>query len=129
MARHQQELDDLQDRMESDKSRQMLALRDRLAKNHRRRMEDLRRKQDAELTSEMLDQRKELDEVRLTQVNNTLVLKLSIKRGLVITTIKLIHIGCNNRHKENELCDQKGVEKKSVPGILPALLVLEVVSL
>jgi hypothetical protein len=97
MARHQQELDDLQDRMESDKSRQMLALRDRLAKNRRRRMEDLRRKQDAELTSEMLDQRKELDEVRLTQVNNTLVLKLSIKRGHT----KLSHISCNNRHKEN----------------------------
>ena len=68
MARHQQELDDLQDKLESDKTRQMLSLRERLAKNRRRRMEDLRRKQDAELTGEMLEQRKELDEVRLKQV-------------------------------------------------------------
>ena len=73
MARHRQELDDLQDRLESEKSRQMLALRDRMAKNRRRRMEDLRRKQDAELTGEMLDHKQELDEVRLRQVSTFLI--------------------------------------------------------
>lgn len=74
MARHKEELDDLRESLESDRSRQMLLLRDSLAESRRRRMEDLRRSQDAELTNEMLEQKKELDEIRLQQVNTVFYL-------------------------------------------------------
>lgn len=68
IARHQQEMDELSEHLETDKQRRLLILHERLAENRRRRMEDLGRKQDAELTNEMLEQRKELDEIRLKHV-------------------------------------------------------------
>ncbi|KAH3741464.1 hypothetical protein DPMN_048189, partial [Dreissena polymorpha] len=65
MGQHEKEIEDLADRLENEKNRQMLALRERLANRRMRKLDDLRRRQDVERTKEMLEQKKELDEVRL----------------------------------------------------------------
>ena len=64
MSQHEHELEDLADRLENEKSRQLLALRDKMATRRQRKLEDLRRKHDVDLTKEMLEQKKELNEVR-----------------------------------------------------------------
>ena len=64
MSQHEQELEDLAEKLESEKSRQMLLLRDKMAARRQRKLEDLRRKHDVDLTKEMLEQKKEISEVR-----------------------------------------------------------------
>ena len=68
MASHEQELEDLAERLETDRDRQYLYLRDKLAQKRKRKMEELRRKQDVDLTKEMIEQKKEMDEIRMKQV-------------------------------------------------------------
>ncbi|RUS80922.1 hypothetical protein EGW08_011303, partial [Elysia chlorotica] len=70
MSAHAQDEEALAERLEMEKSRRQAALRDRLADQRRRRMEDLRRRQDAEIMNEMLDQRKEIDEIRVSQAKD-----------------------------------------------------------
>ena len=64
MSQHEQELEDLAEKLETEKSRQMLLLRDKMAARRQRKLEDLRRKHDVDLTKEMLEQKKEISEVR-----------------------------------------------------------------
>lgn len=64
MAQHEYELENLADKLENEKNRQMLALRAKMADRRQRKLEDLRRRQDVELTREMLEQKKEADELR-----------------------------------------------------------------
>ena len=68
MAAHQQELRLLAERLDSQRNRQQMALREKLAAKRRRRTQDLRRKQELELTKEMIEQKKELDEIVKNQV-------------------------------------------------------------
>lgn len=68
MAAHEKELADLASQMESEKTRQILATREKLAEKRRKKMEELRRRQEVELTKEALEQQKELDEMRLKRV-------------------------------------------------------------
>ena len=68
MASHEQELEDLAERLETDRDRQYLNLRDKLAQKRKRKMDELRRKQDVDLTKEMIEQKKEMDEIRMKQV-------------------------------------------------------------
>ena len=68
MASHEQELEDLAERLDADRDRQYLNLRDKLAQKRKRKMEELRRKQDVDLTKEMIEQKKEMDEIRMKQV-------------------------------------------------------------
>ena len=63
MAAHERELDILSEHLDSQRHRQQVALREKLAENKRRRAQALRRKQEVELTKEMIEQKKELDEV------------------------------------------------------------------
>jgi len=65
MAQHEKELEDLADKLENEKNRQMLALRERLANRRTRKLDDLRRRQDVDRSKELLEQKKELDGVRL----------------------------------------------------------------
>lgn len=48
--------------------RQQLSIRDKLAAKKKKRMNELKRKQDMEMTQEWLNQKKELDEIKLSQV-------------------------------------------------------------
>ena len=60
---HARELEDIEDRLEGERTRQQLALRDRLAERKKRLLEDQRRKQELELAKENIEQKKELREV------------------------------------------------------------------
>ena len=68
LASHQQELDDLEERLHNDRVRQTLTLRDQLAQRRRRRLDKLRHKQESEMTREVLEQQKEVEDIRLKQV-------------------------------------------------------------
>lgn len=69
MASHEQELQDLEERLENDRHRQFLSLREKLNAKRNRKMDELRRKQDVESTKEMIEQRKEVDEIKLKKVS------------------------------------------------------------
>ena len=69
MASHKQELANLSDRLDHDKQRQMLALRDKLAQNRKQKLNILRRKQEGEMTREAMIQQRELDEIRGKKVS------------------------------------------------------------
>ncbi|XP_071497013.1 uncharacterized protein [Diadema antillarum] len=60
---HARELEDIEDRLESERTRQQLSLRDRLAERKKRLLEDQKRKQGLELAKESIEQKKELREV------------------------------------------------------------------
>ena len=68
MASHEHELQILSERLDTDRQRSLMSTRDKIAERKRRKMKELRRKQEAELTKEMLTQKKEVDEVRTKQV-------------------------------------------------------------
>ena len=68
MASHEQELHTLSEHLDSERQRALMATRDKLAERKRRMMKEQRRKQEAELSKEMLTQKKELDEIRTKQV-------------------------------------------------------------
>ena len=68
MASHQHELDLLSEHLDNQRNRQQVALREKLAENKRRRAQALRRKQEMELTKEMIEQKKELDEIVTKEV-------------------------------------------------------------
>ena len=80
MAKHGQELDDLADKLENEKNRQMLALRAKMADRRQRKLEDLRRRQDVEATREMLEQKKEANELKLKKAKT--VERQAIKDGI-----------------------------------------------
>ena len=68
---HEHELQLLSDKLEQEHIRQQLTIRDKLAAKKKRRMEELKRKQDMEMTKEWLTQKKELDEIKLSQVKSS----------------------------------------------------------
>ena len=68
MASHEHELQLMAEKMDADRQRQMVTLRDRMSDRRRRRMDDLRRKQEVALTKEVLTQEKEVNEVRTVKV-------------------------------------------------------------
>lgn len=70
MESHEQEIEDLVEQLTNDKSRQQLALRDKLVIRRQQKMNELRRKQELELTKEMLEQKKEVDEIGLKKVSS-----------------------------------------------------------
>ena len=74
MASHQHELDLLSEHLDNQRNRQQVALREKLAENKRRRAQALRRKQEMELTKEMIEQKKELDEIVTKEVRFSLCL-------------------------------------------------------
>ena len=65
MAKHEHELEELADKLDKEKERQLFALRMKLDNRRQRKLEDLRRKHDVDMAKEMLDQKKELNEIRL----------------------------------------------------------------
>ena len=68
MAAHEAELMDLSEKLDADRARKQLALRDHLTDKRKRKMAGLRRRQDAELVQESLQQSQELSELKTKQV-------------------------------------------------------------
>jgi len=58
----------LTNKLEQENVRQQLHIRDKLAAKKKRKADELKRKHDIEMTKEWLTQKKELDEIKLTQV-------------------------------------------------------------
>nr|XP_002738967.1 PREDICTED: uncharacterized protein LOC100369241 [Saccoglossus kowalevskii] len=61
---HARELEELEDRLDSERARQQLALRDKLLERKKRMLADQKRKQEVEMAQELLAQKKELADVR-----------------------------------------------------------------
>ena len=72
MASHELELRQLTEKLDHERQRSLLQHRDKLAERKKRKQEHLRRKQEGEITQEMLIQQKELDEIRGKKVGETL---------------------------------------------------------
>ena len=64
MASHAAELELVSGKLDAEKQRQLMLMRDKMAAKRKRKMDDLRRKQEAEVARETLTQKKELDEIK-----------------------------------------------------------------
>lgn len=78
-ASHEAELQQLAERINQDRQRQLLHFRDKMAAEKKRKAANLRRKQEVELTQEMLIQQKELDEIRGKSVCLYLLVNVTVK--------------------------------------------------
>lgn len=70
MATHQQELDEIMEKMDTEKQRQQANLHQKLLERKKRRQDAQKRKQEREMAKELLEQQKELAEVRSEHVSN-----------------------------------------------------------
>ena len=90
MASHELELRQLSERLDHERQRRLLALRDKLAERKKRKVDHLRRKQEAEITQEMIIQQKELDDIRgkkVCDLNNLLLLFIGIDKVKLFQTL------------------------------------------
>ena len=69
MNAHQQEIENLVEHMENDRVRQQENLKRKLNEKRQQRLDGLRRKHDREEARELLEQAKELKDVRTNNVN------------------------------------------------------------
>ena len=67
---HEKELEDLTNRIDNDRNRQRALLQERLREKRRQKTMANRRKQEVDLTREMIQQDKELNEVRVKVVRS-----------------------------------------------------------
>ena len=77
LKQHQAEITDLEHKLDSERNRQLVALRDKLSSRKDRKLKEQKRQQELDLGKEMLEQKKELDRIRMEQVCLTLVLQQS----------------------------------------------------
>ena len=70
LAAHQQELDEIMEKIDVEKQRQQANLHQKLLERKKRRQEAQQRKQEREMAKELLEQKKELAEVRTQRVSN-----------------------------------------------------------
>lgn len=68
MALHEKELEDLTEKLESERQRQRMSLKEKLNEKRRKKEHANRRKQEVELTREMLEQDKEINDVKVKVV-------------------------------------------------------------
>ncbi len=69
MNAHQQEIENLIENMENDRTRQQDNLKRRIQERRRQRMDALQRKHEREEAREVLEQQKELKDVRANNVS------------------------------------------------------------
>lgn len=79
MNAHQQEIENLIENMENDRTRQKDNLKRRLQERRRQRMDALQRKHEREEAREVLEQQKELKDVRASNVSTQIFLYPSLK--------------------------------------------------
>ncbi|WAR00886.1 hypothetical protein MAR_025258, partial [Mya arenaria] len=80
MAQHEKELEEVADRLQKEKDRQVLALHERLANRRTRKLEDMRRRHDVDRSKEILEQKRELGEVQLKKAKEAE--REAIKEGI-----------------------------------------------
>lgn len=68
LKQHRAEITELGQRLDNEKNRQLIALRDKLATKKNSKLEEQKRQNELELQKELLEQRKDLDKVRTKQV-------------------------------------------------------------
>ena len=73
LATHQQELDEIMEKMDAEKQRQKANLHQKLLERKKQRQDAQKRKQEREMAKELLEQKKELAEVRSEHVSSILV--------------------------------------------------------
>ena len=77
MTAHQQELEEIMEKMDLEKQRQQANLHQKLLERKKRKQEAQQRKQEREMAKELLEQKRELQEVRTQHVSGT----CSVERG------------------------------------------------
>ncbi|XP_071958404.1 uncharacterized protein [Antedon mediterranea] len=70
LTAHAREIEDLEDKLDGERSRQQLQLRDKLAKRRKQLELEQKRKHEVELAKELLEQKKELADVRSAVVKD-----------------------------------------------------------
>lgn len=73
LTAHQQEVDEIMEKMDVEKQRQQASLHQKLLERKKRRQEAQQRKQEREMAKELLEQKKELAEVRTQHVSNLMI--------------------------------------------------------
>lgn len=68
MEMHQRELEELEERLDQEKNRQELSLKDKLAARKQKRLDEHRRRQEREMQREMKEMVKEREDVKTKQV-------------------------------------------------------------
>lgn len=89
MSSHEHEVQLLSDKMDNDRQRQLVTLRERMADRRKRRMDNLHRKHEVELTKEMLAQKKEVDEIRSTKVMDAAYFMIKTDDVKLIETLEM----------------------------------------
>lgn len=116
MAAHENELQTLSEQLDADRQRALMATRDKIAERKRRKLKELRRKQEADLTKEMLMQKKELDEIRGRQTREAeqKAMQEGIKENGVEDSDKVVRAVMAQRHaqEQQDLEKQYAAEKK-----------------
>ncbi|XP_033122761.1 uncharacterized protein LOC117121631 [Anneissia japonica] len=126
LTAHAREIEDLEDKLYSERARQQLQLRDRLAKRKKQLEKEQKRKHEVELAKEMIEQKKELSEVRSSVIKEKE--KKEMMEGVQGSggqnTEKIIRAVLDKRHAQ-ELIDLDGqfeAERKvAVEGALAKL--------
>lgn len=77
LTAHQQELEEIMEKMDLEKQRQQANLHQKLLERKKRKQEAQQRKQEREMAKELLEQKRELQEVRTQHVSGT----CSVERG------------------------------------------------
>jgi predicted outer membrane protein len=65
MSQHEKEMENLAEKLEMERDRQLRALGDSLSRRRNRKLEDLQRRNDTEYMRTMIDQKKEVEELHL----------------------------------------------------------------
>ncbi|KAI8480901.1 hypothetical protein Bbelb_413740, partial [Branchiostoma belcheri] len=116
LAAHEQELEDLNDRLDAERSRQQLSLRDKLLARKRSRLQNKQRQQEAEMTKELLEQNKELKEARTKQVKEAEKQAMidGIQQNGTEAGDRVIRAVLERRHAQElkDLEEEYGLEKK-----------------
>lgn len=80
LATHQQELDEIMEKMDTEKQRQKANVHQKLLERKKQRQDAQKRKQEREMAKELLEQKKELAEVRSEHVSSILVSRVFSER-------------------------------------------------
>lgn len=81
MSAHQQELDEIMEKMDTERQRQQANLHQKLMERKKRKQDAQKRKQEREMAKELLEQKKELAEVRTEHVSSKFIARDVLQRA------------------------------------------------
>ncbi|XP_077985306.1 uncharacterized protein LOC144439946 [Glandiceps talaboti] len=99
---HARELEELEDRLDNERARQQLAVRDKLLERKKRLQSEQKRKQEVEMAQELLAQKKELADVRskLVKEEERKAITEGIQEHGVENTEKVVKAVLEKRHAQ-----------------------------